>query len=82
VLALGIAEHLDIIEHDGFRVFSGFLCPAPNAFLLKQIVSLAQNKRAKYIGLCRKAGQKMIGFNAHLSRHETVRGQTLLVVAI
>lgn len=37
MLALRIVEHLDVIEHVGSRVSSGFICPAPNAFAFKQV---------------------------------------------
>lgn len=37
MLAFRIVEHLDVIEHVGSRVFSGFICPASNTFAFKQV---------------------------------------------
>jgi len=37
VLALWVIEHLDVIEHVGSRVFSGFVCPATDTFAFQQV---------------------------------------------
>ena len=37
MFAFGIVEHLDVIEHIGSRVFSGFECSPPNAFSFQQV---------------------------------------------
>jgi hypothetical protein len=37
VLALWVVEQLDVVEHVGSRVFSGFVCSATDAFAFKQV---------------------------------------------